>query len=96
MADNSGLKLPLSANLQSCHDDIRALQSQLQQAEKELTHQKALNQKMKEQQVKKDQEFLQLKTAIKQTLADSEKAILEQRQKIKDLQKENKDLAQAN
>ena len=48
--EKSGIKLPLSNNLQSCHHDIKALSSKLAQTENELIQTKTLLSKLREQQ----------------------------------------------
>jgi uncharacterized protein (DUF342 family) len=60
----------------NCVQDLKEKQEQLEYCENELKHSKTLVAKLRDQQKTKDQEFLALKTAIKSTLVDSEKAIL--------------------
>ena len=87
--EKSGIKLPPSTNLATCHQDIQALTTKLHQTENELSQTKQLVSMMKEQAHVKDTEFTHMKRAVKSTLIDSEKVVLQMKKQVEDLKKKN-------
>lgn len=87
--EKSGIKLPPSTNLATCHKDIQALTTKLHQTENELSQTKQLVSMLKEQAQVKDTEFTLMKRAVKATLIDSEKVVLQMKKQVEDLKKQN-------